>query len=406
MPTPYVERTLEPVLRRVAREFPVVVLTGPRQAGKTTLLRRCFGEAARYVSLDLPDVMASAAADPRGFLAAHPPPVIFDEVQNAPDLLPYIRVEVDEARTRKGQYFLSGSQNILLAERVSESLAGRAGVLRLLPLSLAESAGDPGRSPFWARERGPAPTATHPERVLWESMLRGGSPELAVAPERDAALWHASYVQTYLERDVRTLRQVGDLGAFQAFLRALAARSGGLLNLHDLSRDLGIAVNTAKAWLAVLEATYVVVIVRPYHANLGKRLVKTPKVYFTDVGLLCWLVGIRDAEHLRHGPMAGAALETLVCSELVKAHWHRGEDLRFTFWRTSTGEEVDFLVEVDAEVHPIEVKSTATPRPAMAGSIEQLTELLPNVASGVVVHAGDSRLPLGKAARALPWFEL
>ena len=297
MPQSLVERTLEPVLRRAAREFPVVALTGPRQAGKTTLLRRCFGDGAPHVSLDLPDVRASALADPRGFLAAHPPPVIFDEVQNAPELLPYLRSAVDERRSRKGQYFLSGPQNSLLAERISQSLAGRASVLRLLPLSLAELAGDPGRLPHWERGHEPATGTARPPHDLWQSLLRGGSPELAVEPERDVALWHARYVQTYLERDVRTLRQVGDLSTFQAFLHALAARSGGLLNLHDLSRELGIAVNTAKAWLAVLEASFIVVVVRPHYANIGKRLVKTPKVYFTDVGLLCWLVGLRDTEH-------------------------------------------------------------------------------------------------------------
>jgi predicted AAA+ superfamily ATPase len=219
-------------------------------------------------------------------------------------------------------------------------------------------------------------------------------------------LWHASYVQTYLERDVRTLRQVGDLTLFQSFLRALAARSGGLLNLHDLSRELGLAVNTAKAWIAVLEASYQIVVVRPYHANIGKRLVKTPKVYFTDPGTLCWLVGLRDVEHVRQGPMAGAVFETLVLAEILKAHWHRGEEARVSFWRTATGDEVDFVLERGRELLPIEVKSTSTPRPEMAKGIEKFALDVKHVLPGFVLHSGDSRLPLGAHARALPWAEL
>lgn len=196
---------------------------------------------------------------------------------------------------------------------------------------------------------------------LWPALLRGGYPELAANPDRDVALWQSSYVQTYLERDVRMLRQVGDLISFQAFLRALAARSGQLLHLSDIARDLGVAVNTVKAWLSVLEATYQVVVLRPYFANVGKRLVKSPKVYFTDTGLLCHLVGLRDPEHAARGPLGGAILETAVLSELIRTFVHRGQEPQVYFWRTAAGVEVDFVIESGGKVIPIEVKPSRTP---------------------------------------------
>ncbi len=403
----YITRTLEPTLRQAAVEFPVVVLTGPRQSGKTTLLKHLFAESHRYVSLDPPDVRAAATADPRGFLEAYAPPVIFDEVQYAPSLLPYVKERVDTHRSDPGQYLLTGSQNLVLTQQVTESLAGRAAMLRLLPLSQRESRGHPLASLPW-EEGGERTGAASPSyRDLWESFLRGGYPELVANPRRDAALWHASYVQTYLERDVRSLRQVGDLGLFQSFLRALAARSGGLLNLSELGRDLGVAVNTAKAWLSVLEATYQVVVLRPYFANVGKRLVKTPKVYFTDVGTLCYLAGLRDPGHAASGPMGGAVFETAVLSEILKTYVHRGESPSLYFWRSSTGVEVDLVIEQAAQLIPLEVKLSATPRPAMAASITDLRRLLGSrVAPGYVVHPGDVRLPLAPGVTAIPFREL
>ena len=403
----YIQRSLEPVLQRAAREFPAVVLTGPRQSGKTTLLKHLFSDTYRYVSLEPPDIRAAAVADPRGLLALYPPPVIFDEVQYAPDLLPYIKERIDAFRGEKGQYLLTGSQNLLLLERVTESLAGRAAVLRLLPLAQREIVGQPGALLPWERGDAPASPRGSSPSALWRQLLRGGYPELVAEPERDGLLWHVSYLQTYLERDVRSLRQIGDLTLFQSFLRALAARSGQLLNLTELARDLGAAVNTAKAWLSVLEATFQILVLRPYFANIGKRLVKTPKVYFTDTGTLCYLTGLRDAEHAALSPMNGVIFETAVLLEIVKTLWHRGEEPQVYFWRTSTGMEVDILVETHGQLIPIEVKLSATPRPAMAAGITAFRQDNGAKAGlGYVIQPGGIRLPLAPAVTAWPFAEL
>ena len=428
----HIERAIEPTLARAAAEFPAVVLTGPRQSGKTTLLKRWAGNDYRYLSLELPDVRAAAVADPRAFLSWHAPPAIYDEVQWAPELLPYVKEWIDERRDEPGQFLLSGSQNLLLAAQITESLAGRAAVLRLLPVSRRER--EPARlhAPLlWEADRDtgtgseelPAelwrgqpesPRAGHTLQrseespaEFWRDLLHGSYPEIVANPKRDAALWQSSFVQTYLERDVRHLRRIGDLSQFQSFLRALAARSGQLLNASDLSRDLGVAANTVRAWLSVLEATHQIVVVRPYFANIGKRLVKAPKVYFTDTGLLCHLTGIRDPELAASGPLAGAIMETAVLSEICKTLVNRGADPQIYFWRTAAGVEVDFLVQAGDRIVPVEVKKTATPRPAMARSIQALQRDLGDAAGhGYLVHAGHGRTPLAEGVTAAGLSEL
>ncbi|MBU4255186.1 MAG: DUF4143 domain-containing protein, partial [Acidobacteria bacterium] len=241
----------------------------------------------------------------------------------------------------------------------------------------------------------------------WEYLVRGFYPEIAADTNRDARLWQAGYVQTYLERDVRNIRQIGDLTQFQVFLRTLASRSAQLLNLTNLSNDIGVAVNTVKAWLSILEASYQVMILRPYHVNIGKRLVKTPKVYFTDVGLLCHLTGLSDPRHAAAGPMGGAIMETAVLMEIVKTKIHRGMEPRVYFWRTAAGSEVDIVVEWEGRLVPLEVKLSSTPVPRMGGTIRLFqTAMEGRAASGYVVHPGTVTLPLGPGVSALPFADL
>ncbi len=403
----YIDRTIEPVIKHALKEFPAIVLTGPRQSGKTTLLKKLFGTSHRYISLEPPDIQAVAKEDPRGFLNAHPPPVIFDEVQYAPDLLIYIKEIIDADRRTSGKYLLTGSQNLLLTQKVTESLAGRAAMLRLLPLSWSEIVREPSRPMPWEKDRGEVKHDSSAPNEIWSSFLRGCYPELISQPRRDSSMWQASYIQTYLERDVRSLRQVGDLTQFQTFLRALAARSAQLLSLSELSRDLGVAVNTIKAWLSVLEATYQIIILRPYFANIGKRLVKTPKVYFTDTGILCYLTGLKNPEHMAYGPMGGAIMETAVLGEIFKRLTHRGMEPRVYFWRTAAGIEVDFIIDMNGKLIPIEAKHSATPNLAMTAGIKKFREDLNKSASpGYLIHAGSHRLPLGRDVHAIPFFEI
>jgi len=403
--TKYIPRSLEPVLKKAASQFPAVVLTGPRQSGKTTLLLHIFRDSYTYLSLESPDIHTAAGQDPRAFLANFPPPVIFDEVQYAPGLLPYIKEHIDRNRDIPGQFILTGSQNLLLQEKITESLAGRAAILRLLPLSFREATAKP-LAPFpWESGTKLAPVKTTISYdKLWENFLRGDYPELLANPERDTQLWQSSYIQTYLERDVRSLRQIGDLSQFQIFIRALASRSAQLLNITDLANDIGVSVNTAKSWISVLEATYQIVVLRPYFANIGKRLTKTPKVYFTDTGILCYLTGLKDPGHAASGPLGGAIMETAVLTEIIKTITHHGQEPQVYLWRTSFGSEVDIIVQSGRKLIPIEVKVSSTPRPAMASSIKAFQkDMESNALHGYVIHPGDIKLPLGPTVTALPF---
>jgi predicted AAA+ superfamily ATPase len=402
MTTEFIPRSLGTVLRKAADEFPAVVLVGPRQSGKTTLLRNIFGSQYQIISLEPPDVRLAAQSDPRGFLNLYPAPIVFDEIQYAPGLLPYIKEKIDANRSKAGQFILTGSQNLLLMSQVTESLAGRAAVLKLMPLTLREINRMSEKNLPWEISQSSIPPVSTLGEV-WGKILRGSYPELSINPTRDAHLWQASYIQTYLERDVRNLRNLGDLTQFQVFLRALAARSAQILNLSELARDVGVAVNTAKDWISILEASFQIFILRPYYVNIGKRLIKAPKVYFVDTGLLCYLVGLRDVSHAAAGPMGGALFENLVVSDLYKTYLHRGEEPALYYWRTVAGSEVDLVIDTQSGLIPIEIKLSETPRPEMAKEIRAFQQdFKEKNLPGYVIYPGNMVLPLGQGVSSLP----
>ncbi|MHB1233705.1 MAG: ATP-binding protein [Burkholderiales bacterium] len=343
------ERALSPTLNRLAQSFPVVAVTGPRQSGKTTLVRRVFADKP-YVSLEDPAERAFALEDPRGFLARFAAGAVFDEAQRWPDLFSYMQGLVDADRS-PGRFILTGSQQFGLLSGVTQSLAGRVGMTRLLPLALGE-----------------LPAEDVESLGLDGLMLRGLYPALHAQPVMPED-WFASYVATYVERDVRQVLNVQDLSAFQRFLRLCAGRTGQLLNLSALAGEAGIAQSTARAWMSVLEASDLVYLLPPYHRNFGKRVVKSPKLYLVDVGLACWLLGIRSVEVLNLHPLRGALFETWVVGEFLKARLNAGQPPDLYFWRDNNGLEADIVFETAGRLQSVEIKSgqTVTPDYIRAG---------------------------------------
>ncbi|WP_421620808.1 ATP-binding protein [Alkalilimnicola ehrlichii] len=365
-----IKRDAAATLQQLAASFPVVAVTGPRQSGKSTLVRAVFPDRP-YVSLEDPDRREFAADDPRGFLAQYPAGAILDEVQRCPDLFSYLQTRVD-ASGRLGEWILTGSQQFGMLSAVSQSLAGRVGMLALLPFALGE---------LQAAGREPASVDTW----LWE----GAYPPVHDRPV-DPLIWYGSYVQTYLERDVRQLLEVRDLSLFQRFLRLVAGRTGQLLNQTALGDEVGVSHNTVREWLSVLEASYVIHRLPPHHRNFNKRLVKTPKLYMLDTGLACWLLGIENASQLTTHPLRGALFETAVVGEFLKARWNKGLPSNLAFWRDRAGREVDLVIDRAGVLQPVEIKSGSTvSRDAFRG-LNRWCELAgAEGASPMLVYAGD-----------------
>jgi len=334
------ERILSSKLRELITKYPVVAITGPRQSGKTTLVKHVFPERD-YVSLEDPDTREFASTDPRGFLSAYPDGCILDEIQRVPELFSYLQTRVDESG-KEGLYVLTGSFNLGLMEGISQTLAGRVALLNLLPLSLMELS--------MAKDVPETP----------QDMLFSGLYPRIYDKKLSPHEWYGNYVSTYLERDVRMVTQVTDLARFQVFTRMCAARSGHLLNLSALGDDCGITHNTAKSWISVLQAGFIAFLLQPHHKNFNKRLVKTPKLYFYDTGLLCYLLGVDTAESLAIHPFRGQIFETWVIGELLKGRNNRGLRQNIFFWRDNGGHEVDCIVDHGEKLIPIEIKSGET----------------------------------------------
>ncbi|MCC7493631.1 MAG: ATP-binding protein [Fimbriimonadaceae bacterium] len=358
--TDYCSRALERAWARASAQFGVVLLTGPRQVGKTTLLRHLAEPTRRYVTLDDLALRDLAQQDPALFAQRFPPPLLIDEIQYAPRLLPYVKMQVDTVR-RPGQYWLTGAQQFPLMAGVTESLAGRVAVVNLYGFSAREADRRPADLPPFL----PTASALGPRREgyrllaapeVFQRLWRGQYPAVCTGDVRDVELFYRSYLQTYLERDVRSLLNIGDLTAFRRFLRAAAARTGQLLNYADLARDTGISPNAAKQWLSVLVASGQVHLLPPYHTNVTRRLCKTPKLYFLDTGLAAYLTEWRTPETLEAGAMAGAIFESAVVAEVLKSWSNQLQEAPAYFYREAAGREIDLLLVSDGVLHPVEIK--------------------------------------------------
>jgi len=379
-------RTLEPVARARAASLPIVAILGPRQAGKSTLCGLTFAEKP-LVSLESLEARDAARRDPVGFLARFPSGAVIDEVQRAPDLFSELQVDVD-LHPDPGRWILTGSQHFHLLASISQSLAGRVALLSLLPLSLEELGPD---------------RASDPDSAA----LAGGYPRIHDR-RLDPVAWLDDYATTYVDRDARQVLNIGDLGSFQTFLGLCAGRAGRLLNLSSLGAEAGVTSKTAKAWLSVLEASFLVFQVRPYFRNVGKRLTKSSKIYFHDVGLLCRLLGIRSTEQLRNHPLRGSIFENLVVSEVLKSRLHRGRRSDLYFYRDQSGREVDLLADDPLEPVLIEIKASRTVLAETVRPLDEVAavlagaEIRPRSVRRVLVHAGDEEVSSG-GVRRVPW---
>jgi hypothetical protein len=380
------------------------MITGARQVGKTTLLRHLSGQERTYVTLDNPLVLDLARQDPALFMQRFPAPVLIDEIQYAPNLLPYIKMAVDNDR-KPGQFWLTGSQQFQVMKNVSESLAGRVGIMQLLGLSRQECLGQgKNQNPFLLSEEllQSHKVSNITLQELYTIIWRGSFPKLALDSRVDWNVFLSSYVQTYLQRDVRDLAQVGDEMAFLRFLRAAAARTGQLLNMTDMARDADVAPNTAKKWLSILKASELIYLLEPYFSNVTKRMVKTPKLYFLDTGLAAYLTEWSSPETLEAGAMSGAILETWILGELLKSWQHNGLRAPFYYYRDNDQKEIDLLIVQDGKVYPLEFKKTASPDRSAVRHFAVLEKFGMPIGLGAVICLIKQMLPLTDKVWSIP----
>lgn len=374
----YRPRKIEPIIRDFLGAFPVIGLTGPRQSGKSTLLQHLLGREYTYVTFDDFRMIALFEDDPERFMDLYNNRVIFDEVQKVPELFNYIKLAVDRDRSNYGKFVLTGSSQFLLMRDIADSLAGRIGLLTLLPFDFSEIPDDLRRASIW----------------------RGCYPELVTRQYHHAADWYAAYMDTYLTRDIRDLAQIGDTRDFRRFIHLLAANTSQLLNLSRFASDLGVAVSTVKRWLSLLEMSYVVFLLPPYYRNVGKRIIKSPKVYFYDTGLVAALTGIRSEEIYEQGPLSGSLFENYIIAEIVKRDQHENRRAAFHFLRTSHGVEVDLIIDMGIRRDWIEIKKSATFRPRMVKALEAFATGPSDTAT--LLYEGED-LPYHKPVRIQSW---
>ena len=393
-------RLLSSYLKRDASYYPVVTLTGPRQSGKTTLAKHTFPDH-EYVSLEAPDERRFAREDPRGFLSRFSGSVVLDEVQHLPELLSFIQVSVD-SDPRPGRFVLTGSHNLLLMSGVAQTLAGRTAVLHLLPLSRAELEGQDQPEPA---DPGSLFSNTATGLDLWPTIRAGFYPRIhdrGVPPE----VWLPDYLQTYLERDVRTLTHVGDLGLFERFLSLTAGRVAQLLNYSSVANDCGVAVDTVRRWVSVLQTSFIVFVLRPHHRNFNKRIVRTPKLFFYDTGLLCHLLGIRNVSQLVPHPLRGPIFENYIVAEVAKSYLHHRIVPPLFFWRDQTGHEIDLLIDAGDRLCPVEIKSGQTLDGSALDPLRWWTRLAGTEPGNATLVHGGSEFQTRDGMAVRPWFSV
>lgn len=389
----YILREIEELLEGALKQFPACLITGPRQAGKSTLLQNKL-KNYRYVTLDDPLIRAMANEDPKLFLTHYKPPLIIDEIQYAPGLLPYLKILIDENRDKYGQYVLTGSQIFQLMKGVSESLAGRIAIFNLFPLSWKEILEVPGHA-----------NDCFDDRKTAHQIVHGFYPELFTHPKKEKELWFSSYLSTYIERDVRNIKSITDLGRFQTFIGLLAGRAGKLLNMSEISKECGISQPTVKDWLSVLESTYVIYLLKPYHHNLSKRMVKSPKLYFVDTGLLCYLLGIDNEDRLFKSAERGSVFENMVVMESIKRFSAVSGRVQFYFYRSSYGVEVDLIIEKEGKLDAYEIKFSKTVSREMASSLMKVQNEL-DVSQAVILSLQEEMVPLTSTVTSAHWSKI
>ncbi len=399
-----IKRHLQSVLESSAGWFPVISLTGPRQSGKTTLTKMTFPEA-HYITLEDPAQRNLALEDARGFLNQFgTDQVILDEAQRSPELFSYIQGIVDQ-NDCSGQYILTGSQNFLLLEKISQSLAGRCAIHHLLPFSRTELLGIDPTNPENIAGLIQQTAGQSQENDLFETLWTGNYPRIHdkhIPPQQ----WLASYIQTYIERDVRSIINISDLETFTRFVRLCAGRTGQILNLQSLGNDCGIDGKTAKRWLSILEASFIIKLLRPYHGNFNKRLIKSPKLYFLDSGLLCYLLGIQQPNELLMHSARGAIFESWVIAEFYKSYYHTGKQPAMYYFRDSNNNEIDLILECGQKVIPIEIKSGQTINSDFFKGLEYWRKLIGMPKSQAVLIYGGDRPTSFKDISVLPWHVL
>jgi predicted AAA+ superfamily ATPase len=401
----FIERHVDRVIGRALKGFPSILLTGPRQVGKSTLLKEKYGNIP-YVLLDNNITLAALKQDPLGFLQLQGTPVILDEIQRAPESFLSIKYMIDSDR-HAGMYVLTGSQKYNLMMNVSESLAGRIDIINMLGLSNRELRGEEFYDPFiptldYLKSRNSKVFLSLPE--LWERIHKGSMPELYANDYIEWEEFYASYVSTYIDRDVRQLAQVGDTIAFTQFMTALAARSTELLNMSSLARDVGVDEKTIKRWLSILQTSGIVYLLQPFSLNVNKRMIKTPKVYFTDTGLVCYLCRWLTPETLANGAMAGNVYETFIVDEILKSYYNSGKEPNMYFFRNTDGQEVDLLFYSDGTLYPVEIRKTASPNAKDIKNFKTVQTFFPSleIGEGGIICNHNMLLPLEGKNHIIP----